>query len=297
MKIQAFGEKIKELVETKTTEHEEVMFKEIVKSNDVIRHAIIIKDVKDQIAPTIYIDNYFMKFKSEEELDEVANEIINSYHKYKINGMMDMDYLCDYEKAKDNIFVKLVNKDKNEKSLNGAIKRDFLDLCAVVYFSFSNISDVRATTTVKKELLNMWNRTEDEVYEKAIYNTKEKLGCTIEDLASYFSPLVNSAAFDLEKTNLDLTHGFMYCMTNMIKHFGASCMMYEDKLNEFSKNIGRDLIVLPSSVHEILIIPAEKNIIEEEINSIIRQVNESAVDETEVLSDHFYYYETDYGFR
>lgn len=297
MEIQTFGEKLRNLIKDKYNDEKEVLLKEIVKSNDICRYAIIIRDLDSVISPTIYLEYYFEKFNNGTDIEEIAEDIIKSHNTNMPKGKFDLDCFCDYEKAKDNLFVKLINKSKNKKYLTGVINRDFLDLSMVVYYSLSNISDVRATVTIKHEQLKLWKVNENEVFDIAVKNTKEKLGFIIEDLAQYF-PLALEP-YNIAECNVDMKEmsGRMYCMTNSAKYFGASCMIQEEKLHEFCEKIKSDLIIIPSSVHEILIVPDKNEFEREGINEIIKDVNIKTLNEGEVLSDHAYYFEKDKGFR
>ena len=45
----------------------------------------------------------------------------------------------------------------------------------------------------------------------------------------------------------------MYVLTNKQKVNGASCMLYPDLIRQFSDRIGKNLFIIPSSVHELLL--------------------------------------------
>lgn len=81
----------------------------------------------------------------------------------------------------------------------------------------------------------------------------------------------------------------MYVLTNSIRMFGAAGILdrefLKDKLGE------KDYYILPSSVHEIIFIPAVEEMSWEALNCIVREVNESEVPEEDRLSDHCYFYE------
>ena len=66
-------------------------------------------------------------------------------------------------------------------------------------------------------------------------------------------------------------------------------------LHDFARRIGSDFYILPSSVHEVLLIPADNQISMSTLSSMVRDVNSSQLAREEILSDHVYYYslETD----
>lgn len=68
-------------------------------------------------------------------------------------------------------------------------------------------------------------------------------------------------------------------------------MMYEDVLDAFSRKMGNNIYIIPSSIHEVLLVPEFEGICEEELTNMVREVNKCEVDDVDVLSDHVYYYD------
>ena len=84
-------------------------------------------------------------------------------------------------------------------------------------------------------------------------------------------------------------------MTNRQEVNGASVLLYDDVLQTFALKKKTDFYILPSSVHEVLLIPADNQISMSTLSSMVRDVNSSQLAREEILSDHVYYYslETD----
>lgn len=83
----------------------------------------------------------------------------------------------------------------------------------------------------------------------------------------------------------------MYVLTNLFKINGAACMLYKEPLKLFSARVGKDLYIIPSSIHEVIILPADNNICKNELNAMVQQVNKEEVAESDILSDHVYMYD------
>ena len=82
----------------------------------------------------------------------------------------------------------------------------------------------------------------------------------------------------------------MYVLTNQNKLNGASCILYEHLLELFADRLGADLYILPSSVHEVILIPATSDTSFAELSRMVKEVNETQVSPEEILSDHVYYF-------
>ena len=83
----------------------------------------------------------------------------------------------------------------------------------------------------------------------------------------------------------------LYVMTNTRSMFGAVAMTFAEELECFSMQIEKNYYLLPSSVHEVILVPECENFCREYFRSMVAEINATQVDATEVLSDNIYYYD------
>lgn len=67
-------------------------------------------------------------------------------------------------------------------------------------------------------------------------------------------------------------------------------MTFYRLLQEFADRVGSDVFILPSSIHETLLIPANADMDTEYLRDMVRTVNRTKVAPDEILSDNVYYY-------
>ena len=82
----------------------------------------------------------------------------------------------------------------------------------------------------------------------------------------------------------------LYVLSNHMGRNGAIAMVYEGMLKDFATVLDHDLIILPSSIHEVLLVPYEEELCMEELKEMVRHINRTEVAEEEVLSDNVYIY-------
>ncbi len=82
----------------------------------------------------------------------------------------------------------------------------------------------------------------------------------------------------------------MYVLSNRYRLNGSICILYPDVLKEFAGCIGSDFYILPSSVHEVLLLPAAGDHSRDELAGMVQTVNQGQLSGAEILSDHVYYY-------
>ena len=90
----------------------------------------------------------------------------------------------------------------------------------------------------------------------------------------------------------------MYVLTNENKVYGAAMILNNELLSNIRDVLNRDFIIIPSSIHEVIIVPISDDIMDiNEYSKMIQEVNTSEVDSKEVLSDHPYLYTKNNGFK
>ena len=83
----------------------------------------------------------------------------------------------------------------------------------------------------------------------------------------------------------------LYCLTNYLVRNGASVLLYPGLLKECAAKCGKDLVILPSSVDEVLLMPLSDENKLNELTEMVRGINQSVLEPGKVLSDHVYRYD------
>lgn len=271
----------------------EVLVQETPKNNGIVHDGITIRFPDDgSVVPVIYLNNIFKLYEEADySLDECVEEIIQSrkiYHCEDEEAGPMVDLIKDWESAKAWIVPVLVNTEKNKGALKGLVHRDFLDLSIIYMLRFAIEKDAgNVTTKVTESLLSLYGVTENEVHEAAMKNLQRDRYSLV-DMETVVRKMLGDEEVDQLELN-PLLAGKMYVCTNQYKMFGAAGILNEDFLR--AKSNGRSFFILPSSVHETIFVLDETDMKAEYLNSMVKEVNTTQVDETEVLADHAYYYD------
>ena len=137
--------------------------------------------------------------------------------------------------------------------------------------------------------MEMWDTSVDFLYQIAMQNTPSILPFVFERMDDYFERVMEHPFPFLEDLH-------MYLLSNKIKIHGASCMAYPGLLKTLANELDDNLVIIPSSIHELLILPKtliNKRYNIEHLNQMVRDVNETQLTDDEILSDHIYLYMRD----
>lgn len=280
----------------------DVMINDVTKNNGVMLKGITIRKAGEHISPQIYLNDFYREYRNGRELKNICVQIQDIYDREKNNTInnMHLPQITDFETIKDHIVFRIVNKERNQVQLQDMPYREFLDL-AIIYCIALNMNNGDGTVKISNDLLDWWCVDEQTLYELALKNTPLYSEGVITPLATIVSELLqkrNLLDNENEETGIDWEEigCMMYVATNSKNIHGATVILYPGVLQEASERLGySSLYLLPSSVHEFIILKADKATEPSELVQMVRDINSTEVQPEEVLSDNVYFYDADNG--
>jgi hypothetical protein len=222
-------------------------------------------------------------------MEDIYMDIIDTYHANLPQEDFDLSLFRDYTNAKERIVMKLVNAKRNEELLKHVPHILIHDLAILFLCTVGDYMQNYATILIYNRHLKLWDKTSEDLYEVAKRNSATLLPPRLDNLHDVFEYITNESLPFLEELNIHI-------LTNPLKINGAACMVYPNLLEEIADIYEDDIIIIPSSIHELLVFPKENlpdKYTLEYLNSMIQEVNETQLTDDEILSDHFYWYHRD----
>lgn len=252
----------------------------VEKNNGVALEGLSVRKEGQRIAPTIYLDAYYRDYKRGRSLARILEQILESCEDEEEITDFDVDFFADYKKVRSILVYKLVNRRKNEELLRDLPHLNFLNLSIVFYCLLSNRELGQMTVLVRNAHRRLWGVEVSELYRDAAANSRRLLREVLIPMEELLE----------EPEEAEEIHTPLYVLTNENRSLGAACLLYEGVLKRCARRLGGDFYVLPSSVHEVILLPAVEELDEEELTKMVREINATQVKETEVLSDSIYLY-------
>ena len=238
-----------------------------VKNNGTTRTGLMFSQPGVNLSPTIYLEEFYDQYLQGESMDSLVQSIQEIYEKVRVRKSFLYNSIFEYSKMKPCIVYKVIQKSSNEDLLQQVPYESYMDLAIVYYALLETTEFGTATLLIRNEHLKGWKVTKEEIHEVAKINTP----CLLPIEASMLTE-------------------YMYIITNRKRSFGAAVMMYEDVWKQMAAIIGENFYVLPSSVHELILIPESYGMDRKHLQEMVREINRTEVDDEEILSDHVYYY-------
>ncbi len=269
-----------------------VSLQPIIKNNNVKLDGLIIQDRSINVSPTIYLDYYYEDFLAGKSFSCILDEIIASYQNHVPSRSIDLSFFMDYDKIKYRIIHKLIHYEQNEEILKSVPHFRYLDLAVVFCCYLSDTPDGNASILIYNHHLKLWHISAEHLYDLAIKNTPILLPYELKSMEDTLKNLCP----DLPMISMNTAaRSGMYVLSNTEKLYGASTILYPNVLSFFAKSIGCDIYILPSSIHEVLLLPQDSFSHISDLNCIIKDINASQVLKEEILSDHAYRFEQKSG--
>ena len=292
MEITAFSQKVKRHLEEQLGSEALVSIKNITKNNGIELHSVIIARKGLNLSPNIYLDDLHAAYEEGETFRWVMDRVLQIYEESSTRDNIDMSFFLDYEKMKEQVVYKVISHEKNKELLKRVPSVPFLDLAIVFYCHVPEKELGNATIQIYNNHLMMWGITKEQLYEDAKRNTERIMPPRLLSIEEMMKEIVSEG----QETEQDLfaeegeENGRMYVLGNERKLFGAAVMLYRGVLEKIMEKTGKNLFILPSSVHEVILVPDDERQEAEELWKMVCDINATQVEPEEVLTDSVYYF-------
>ena len=289
--IRIFAERLKEKLQSRFVNCL-INVQEVTKNNGVILTGITMGEHGCKAAPTIYLENFFDQYQKGTSWEVIINMITNQYE--NMEHHLQIPDFCDFSKVERRICYKLINAGKNADLLCKVPHRIYHDLAIIYYILVNKDGNGISSVKVNNELLAIWQKDENALYDIASHNTPLLMENEITTLPGMMSELLSQTEC-IDKNLWDLEGAEtedVLVVSNCYKVEGASTILYRGVLQKIARRLGGDFYLLPSSIHEVICMPCRNCHNEQELVTMVRQVNAECVLEEEVLSDNVYCYDT-----
>jgi hypothetical protein len=257
---------------------------QIARNNGNFYDGLVIVRGGINIAPTIYLMPYYHRYLEGVSLEDIYADILDTYQKNLPDQNFDTTIFTNFAKAKDRIVMRVINYERNLELLAQVPHFRYLDLAVVFYCLLASDENQQASILIYNQHLSFWGIDADTLYECAIENTPKLLPHEMKDMNTILQTVLSEEIID------DTADIPMYILTNRYHTNGACVILYDQLLKQLADSFDRDLVVLPSSIHEVLLVPVEVSVDLAQYDKMVQEVNETQLADDEMLSNHAYFF-------
>lgn len=297
LSLKEFGEAVETVVSEKLGILYDVRLMKVIENNGKSLLGLCIRCVGSDIAPTIYLNDYYREYEEEEDFTGIVKEILQVYRDSN-KGLPVIKDNFTWEGIRQNVILRLISYGRNEELLKGVPhKRVYDDLAITFHVLVGSGKEGVQTYRINHELFYSLGIDIAMLYESALTNVMSYFPTSIRNLNEIITSMIASEEMDHDEyaelfdTVPEEGRGIMYVLSNSIGVYGATTMIYTDIIKEFADTMGADIYILPSSLHEvILVLDYGCSYCGFELQRMVIDVNRTVLQSEDILSDSVYKY-------
>lgn len=274
-------------------------FQTFIGNNGSTIRAVTLTGGEDRLGITVGLERYYEEYQGGRPVEDLARRLDEEYQAARMSQDMAFSALGKwrrYESVKDGIIYRLVNYERNGELFCQAPFVQVCDLAVVFWLTAKTGETSWFTAMIGNECARKWGLDARELYGLAAENTPRLFPARIQGLKRVLEE-ISGERLGKECKEAPMEEPFSalaveppYVISNQAWNYGAATVLYRGVLKKLSDQVGRDLLLLPSSIHEFLALPWAPELSMKKLGEIVSHVNWTAVSKEEVLSDRVYRY-------
>ena len=287
-----------------------VSIEKTLKNNGMLMDGLLIKSDKFNVSPNIYLNGLYEEYESgrpiKSILRTIANIRVNSNYRHNV----DPEKILNFNNVRDFVNITLVNYERNRDLLKDRPHRRIMDLAVIYYVDVvgSGIMKVNIpgslSMAITNDLMTNYDLTEEMLFKIAMRNMCDQKDYEMryihEDVIEKKAKLValaenvdeRYAIKEVSESFEDWNYDIMY-LTNRRHDRGAALMLREDLMEQLAEKLDGSFYIIPSSIHEVIVVSEHAQITEDSMTELLHQMNSEMDDEKEYLSDSIYFYDAE----
>lgn len=266
----------------------DIHIERILKNNSIQLDALMICAPDCNLTPNIYLNYYYERYQKGSSFACILEEVLDCYRKRRSDSPFDADRFRDFAYIRKHLVFRLLNREDNRNLLADVPHIDFLDLAIVFSILLKDEAERCASVLIHKNHLPSWgNPTAEDLLAIAESNSPRLLPHCFRPLSDFLREEAPAACPDDSRS----AEPPLFVLCNRARLYGAASVLYPGLLSGIAAQLSSDLIVIPSSIHEVLLTPYDRLMDPVRLNEMVVQVNTTQVPKEDILSDHVYYFD------
>ena len=270
--------------------------KAVEKLNGEGYDAVVISPVDSKIGVTLNVEPYFEAFQDGVSMDDVVAKASDTVIKGIENQPeVDVASLMNYEVMKDKLIMEVVSTEANADMLANVPHVEMEDMSVVYRFVIDSNDDGRATILATNNMLEAMGITPEQLHEDALKNAPELKPAVITGMSEVMAEMMEMSPEEMAMMGMptDPADEQMFVATVPDKIHGAGVLAYQDFMDQAAERVGGSFYILPSSLHEVLLVPDNGQMNLQDLEAMVREVNATQVAPEDKLTDNVYHYDAE----
>lgn len=280
MNYEQFVQEMQNCIKKMLPEYECIERQEIFKNNGKKLVGFAMRKSGEDIAPIIYLEQFYERYLNGESIEELCSNMIALRNTSIVPSPDEYQCFLNFKEVEEKIVYRLINFEKNKELLKAVPHLPMMDF-AIVFCVVVSVSDADYySLMIRNEHMDLWKVSISQLYEKAREITPKMFPKVFRRLTDYINLSEYGDEFGCP----------FWVLTNSGGCYGATTLLYPDVFREIYEKLNSRYYMLPSSIHEFLILPEDFCDSAAYLKDMVANANDTVVDSRDYLSDSVYYF-------
>ena len=265
----------------------EVGFQKVEKMNESY-DAVTVKPIDSIIGVNFNVEKAFDSYEAGTDMDEVVNHTADSVEKaFREAPQIDITAITDYEQMKSKLSMEVVSADRNADLLQNVPHEKMEDMAVVYRLMLGQMDEGSGTVLVTDQLMERFGITHEQLRQDALENAPEIRPSEIRGMSEVMNEIAPGMAPEIAPEDEQM---FVASVPDKIR--GAGVIAYPNFMEDAAEKMGGDFFVIPSSIHEVLLVRDNGEMTSKDLENMVKEVNATQVEPEDQLTDHVYHYDS-----
>lgn len=249
-------------------------------------YGITIQPENSSIGISVNLKEDYQEMLQGQRFEKIINQIARDVAENINLPQIDTKNIVNYEKMKDSLMIQLVSIAGNEEMLSNIPHITKEDMAIVYRMVIESNAQETASAIINNQMLAIYGIMSEQLHKDAMLNSSIKFPAKFYPMREMIAEMTNTNPEEIQEGNQNL-----FVLTNDRRMYGASTIFYPDMMEMIAEKMKGDYYIIPSSVHEVLILKDDGTISAQALDAMIQQVNDSQVSPEDRLSYFSYHYD------
>ena len=282
---------IKDRLDTRTDVEHEVEIHKVDKMNETY-DAITVKPENGSIGVNINATQLFDKYQEGMDYDRIVDQASDmAWNALDNHPDFNLDAITDYSQMKEKLAMEVVSAERNAELLETVPHKNIEDMAVVYRIVLDSSDEGRSSILITNKMLDSYGISAEQLHNDAMQIAPEIRPAVIKGMSEVMAEMMGAEQAEM----LGLAHSQdepMLVATVPDKTQGAGILAYENFMDQAAERVGGDFFILPSSIHEILIVKDDGNFDRAALEQMVKEVNATTVSPEDKLTDSVYHYDS-----
>ena len=281
-------------------ENAEVSVMDYQKLNTTYK-GLMVKKEDETITPTINMDQLYKAYQNQPgvTMESVYRRIADVVVAAPIQ--VNLKSIMDYDIAKDNLFIRVSSAETNKEVLENAPHQLKEDLAITYHVAVDKDENGLSSMFIKNDLLEQYGISAEQLHEDAMKSSPRVMVPEVSSIGALIDEMYQKNILMLTPDEREMLQETLqessemptfFVVTNTERVDGAGVIFYPEFMDNMGELLGNDFFILPSSIHEMLILPDDGQVDAEMLRDMVKEVNATQVAPAERLTNDVYHFDT-----